>query len=77
MAYFTARNRFATAKSVFFVLSPVLRPTSLRAQPLFDRILTWMFVYGGAAAVIQLLYFAVVSCDWYLLLCGFLKFLLL
>ncbi|KAF9651645.1 hypothetical protein BDM02DRAFT_3110410 [Thelephora ganbajun] len=43
MAYFTARNPSVTAK----------------VKPLFDRILTWLLVYGGAAAVVQLLYFAV------------------
>lgn len=35
--------------------------TSLRVKPLFDRILIWLFVYGGVAALVQLLYFTVVG----------------
>lgn len=64
-------------QSQYFLTSEVLRLMSLRAQPFFDRTLTWTFVYGGAAVVIQLLYFAVVSCEQYSLLWSFKKSLLL
>jgi hypothetical protein len=59
-AYFTHAT-LSSPQSKYFLSSEDLGLTRCRAQPLFDRILTWMFVYGGAAAVFQLLYFAVVG----------------
>ena len=60
MAYFTERSPSVTAKSVSRS-AKYSQLTSLRAKPLFDQLLIWLLVYGGAAAVVQLLYFAVVG----------------